>query len=234
VLASSSLLSKSQIDRLGERLKQQVTDEDLKLLNDYRNEFADAYEEVIQTIGRVVKIEPSGRAAKTDRSIVAKLRRESIRLSQIQDIAGVRIVVEDLAEQDRVTSRIAGEFQHVSVVDRRANPSHGYRAVHVIVRVNEKLVEIQIRSTLQHEWAQFSEALSDRFPGLKYGEGHPRHYQFLIALSEWIEAVEGRSGVSGEEADVESDELGKKLSDPRAVVAIMEMLRKLILDAPEG
>jgi putative GTP pyrophosphokinase len=177
------LLTKSQVDRLGERLKHEVTDDDLKLLNGYRNEFAEAYEEVVQTIRRVVRIEPSGRAAKSIPSIIAKLKRESVRLSQIQDIAGARIVVANILEQDRFADLVVSGFQQTHVVDRRLNPSHGYRAVHVIVRAADRHVEVQIRTSLQHQWAELSEACSDYFPELKYGGGDPEAYRRLLQIS---------------------------------------------------
>jgi hypothetical protein len=86
-------LSKTQIDRLGERLKLgSHTESDLRMLDEYRRSFGEAYEAVIQTI-RQHGAFPTGRSAKSTLSIVEKLRRESIRLSQMQDIAGCRIVV---------------------------------------------------------------------------------------------------------------------------------------------
>jgi ppGpp synthetase/RelA/SpoT-type nucleotidyltranferase len=36
------------------------------------------------------------------------------------------------------------------VIDRREKPSHGYRAVHVIVECGGRMVEIQVRTELQH------------------------------------------------------------------------------------
>ena len=91
---------------------------------------------------------------------------------QIQDIAGCRVVVLDIQEQDRVVAALCTLFPAASVMDRRANPSYGYRAVHVIAQVSGKLVEIQIRTSLQHLWAEFSEKLSDTLdPEIKYGGG---------------------------------------------------------------
>ena len=61
-----------------------------------------AYEEVIATIRGAVQLEPTGRPAKSTTSIIEKLRRETIRLTQIQDIAGCRLVVPDLKSQEHV------------------------------------------------------------------------------------------------------------------------------------
>ena len=58
-----------------------------------------------------------------------------------------------------------------SSADRRAVPSHGYRAVHVIVTVDHRLVEIQVRTTLQDLWAQVVERLADQWGrGIRYGD----------------------------------------------------------------
>jgi putative GTP pyrophosphokinase len=106
-------------------------------------------------------LEPTGRRAKSTAAIVDKLRRESIRLSQIQDVAGCRLVVSDVVEQDSVVASFRLSFNDIDVVDRRERPSHGYRAVHIIVRVRNKAVEVQVRTLLQHLWAELSEKLAD-------------------------------------------------------------------------
>src|SRR5436190_19232307 len=94
-------VSKTQVDRLGDRLKRgNITEEDLRLLDQYRRSFADAYETVVGMIRDTLELEPTGRPAKSTTSIADKLKRESIRLTQIQDIAGCRIIVADIAEQD--------------------------------------------------------------------------------------------------------------------------------------
>jgi hypothetical protein len=57
------------------------------------------------------------------------------------------------------------------VVDRRAEPVNGYRAVHVIVFPESVPIEIQIRTELQHEWAELFEKLADLVGrDIRYGE----------------------------------------------------------------
>ena len=95
-------ISKTQIDLLGDRLRRGFpSDTDLRILDDYRRSFGSAYELVVRTL-RELGLEPTGRPAKSTGALVEKLHRESIRLSQVQDIAGCRVVVADIAEQDRV------------------------------------------------------------------------------------------------------------------------------------
>ncbi|MBI2059523.1 MAG: hypothetical protein HYT87_07095 [Nitrospirae bacterium] len=75
-------------------------------------------------------------------------------------------------EQNRVVSDLTRLLPKAAVADRRETPSYGYRAVHVIPRIKGKLIEIQVRTLLQHLWGDFSEKLSDRFdPSIKYGGG---------------------------------------------------------------
>jgi len=188
----TSRISKTQIDRLGARLRKgQVSESDLRLLEDYRRAFGEAYRSVVLTIRRQHGLEPTGRPSKSTSSVIEKLQRETIRLSQIQDIAGCRVVVTDVAEQERVVASLRALFPGASIVDRRKTPTYGYRAVHVIVEVNERLVEVQIRTTLQHLWAELSEKFSDVVdPTIKYGGGESEVRNLLLGRSELVSRLE--------------------------------------------
>ena len=184
-------LSHEKVDQLGDRLRQDLTEDDLRLLDSYRRSFSAGYEGVNATIrGRLkyaLKSPLTGRPAKSTTSIIEKLQRETTRLSQVQDIAGCRLLVSDVRTQNRVVSRLRKVFSRVKVVDRRRSSSHGYRAVHVIVTVDAKPIEIQIRTVLQHAWAELSEKLADVIdPGIKYGTG-PK--ETLATLSEYSDLV---------------------------------------------
>src|SRR5438132_7745190 len=161
-------LSKTQVDKLGDRLRKgDITEADLRLLDEYRRSFSSAYEFIVTTIRKELELEPTGKPAKSTTAITEKVLRESIRLSQVQDIAGCRLV-----EQNGTVTLLQKLFQGVTVVDRRKNPSHGYRALHLIVRHEGKLVEIQVRTSLQHPWAELCEKEADVFdPLIKYGGG---------------------------------------------------------------
>ena len=142
------------------------------MLDEYRSTFIPAYQKVVQTIVQELHLEPTGRNAKTTDSIVQKLKRGSMKLSRMQDIAGCRLTVSDIVEQDGVVNSLLTLFPDSTVVDRRNKPSNGYRAVHVIVAEEGKRIEIQVRTEMQHLWAQYSEWLSDIIdPSIKYGGG---------------------------------------------------------------
>ncbi len=181
-------VSKTQIDRLGDRLKKgNITEDDLRLLDQYRRSFTEAYEIVVGDIRQKLGLEPTGRPAKSTTSISEKLRRESIRLTQIQDIAGCRLTVSDIANQESAVESLKQLFENVAISDRRQQPSHGYRAVHVIVSCRGKMIEIQVRTELQHLWAELSEKFSDIVgPSIKYGGGDEHTRETLMAASSMI------------------------------------------------
>ena len=164
-------MTNAALDRLGERLRHEMTAKDLTQLDTYRRGFGASYDEVVDRLRAELGLEASGRPAKSTAAIVDKLRRGSMRLTQMQDIAGCRVVVPDITNQSRLVGEMERMFD-VTVVDRRAHPSHGYRAVHIIVRSTPLPVEVQFRTDLQHVWAELSEKLADEFGiALKYGGG---------------------------------------------------------------
>ena len=181
-------LSNTQIDRLGDRLRtQEVTEADLRLLDEHRASFSASYLRVVEIVRTQLGLNPTGRQAKTTESIIAKLKRESgIKLSRMQDIAGCRIIVSNVISQDATTGWVRELFAKARIVDRREKPSHGYRAVHVVVNLDGRLVEIQIRTALQHLWAELSEKLSDLDPKIKYGGGPESVQESLARISKNI------------------------------------------------
>jgi putative GTP pyrophosphokinase len=185
-------LSKSQIDRLGQKLRAQTFQEtELATLDEYRRSFGPAYDRVVERVQAVLGVPVSGRPAKSTTSIVEKLNRESIRLSQIQDIAGCRAVVGDSLEQNRAVELLTKAFEDVEVQDRRAKPSHGYRAVHIIIREDGKLIEVQIRTVLQQVWAELSEKFADVVDAsVKYGGGPLSVRQLLDRVASLIIRIE--------------------------------------------
>jgi GTP pyrophosphokinase len=144
-----SAISKTQVDRLGDRLRRgEVSDDDARQLDDYRRSFADAYQEVVGGVRKATRPEPTGRPAKSTTSIVEKLQRETMRLTQMQDIAGCRLVVQDVLAQERVAKQLSDALPSAVVVDRRKQPSYGYRAIHIIATARRKPIEIQVRTEL--------------------------------------------------------------------------------------
>lgn len=101
-------------------------------------------------------------------------------LPVIRDLAGLRIVGDmTLDEQDEVLVTAAAALgvdqDDIKVIDRRAEPVQGYRALHGEVVIEGVRVEIQVRTVLQHEWAELYERAGDRFGrSIRYAEtDHP-------------------------------------------------------------
>ena len=168
-------ISSSQIDRLGERIRasEVIDPADLDLLQAFRAEHEEALIEVQARIERALPGVDQTARIKTIQTLHDKLRRQPTKLSRIQDIAGVRVVQEmDLNEQDLIVAALRREFENARVIDRRVEPSYGYRAVHVVVRVGRCNCEIQIRTSQQHLWAEIVERLADRWGRqIRYGSG---------------------------------------------------------------
>ncbi|MCC6385909.1 MAG: RelA/SpoT domain-containing protein [Dehalococcoidia bacterium] len=135
---------------------------------------------------------------KTRETLLEKLRRERTRLSTVHDVAGARVVIEG-SRQDQ--DAVADEVVHLlpatgKIVDRRANPSQGYRAVHVVAHVDGRWIEVQVRTRLQHLWAETFERLADQFGRrMRYEPvaSDSVEYQFtsaMLGLSEEMDAAE--------------------------------------------
>jgi len=160
-------MTKSALDRLGARLAASgpVANADLEELS----RAVGAYQKVLDEVkGQLTELGYRATTrVKTTGTLVDKLRRETARLSQVQTLAGARIVVRDRKLQDEARDAICEAFESMGctckVIDRRENPTYGYRAVHVIVYWDGIPVESQIRTELQDTWAQIVERMGDRW-----------------------------------------------------------------------
>jgi len=188
------IISGSQIDGLGDRMRKGALKEaDLRALDSYRLSHRPAYDLVVGTIRSELSLEPTGRPGKSTGAILAKIRRQRTRLSQMQDVAGCRLLVPTAAVQNAVVAKVLDLFPGAQVHDRRAKPSYGYRAVHIVVTLRHRSVEIQIRTRLQHLWAELSEKLADAYGNeVKYGGGPKAERDLLKELGELAEAAENQ------------------------------------------
>lgn len=129
-------------------------------------------------------------------SIINKLVRfKTMQLSQVQDIGGLRAVVNSLRqvrllEKNYHESNFAHE--HVKTTDYINDPkSSGYRSIHMIYRYRNManpiydglLIELQIRNKLQHAWATAVETMGTFLEqALKSSEG-PEEWLDFFALT---------------------------------------------------
>lgn len=181
--------SKSEIDQLGETLKlAPVSEASLIALDQFRLTFGASIDQVRRALNEQCGVQCSLRPSKSTPSIIAKLiRQPTLRLTQIQDIAGLRVIVKDYAEQDVLRDKVIGLYPDCKIYDRREKPSYGYRAVHLVMKVDGRLVELQIRTEFQHAWAQVLEKLADVYGHeIKY---MPTNYIFSNALSDMSDNI---------------------------------------------
>ncbi|HEX3362717.1 MAG TPA: RelA/SpoT domain-containing protein [Solirubrobacterales bacterium] len=119
-------------------------------------------------------------------TIAEKMVREpKMKLARMGDIGGVRAVVPSQSAAYHVARRLRKNWTITRFSDYVANPKpDGYRALHLINRHRGRLIEIQLRTRLQDNWANIVEVFSRTVaPGLKYGDGPSRPRQMLIDLA---------------------------------------------------
>jgi len=117
-------------------------------------------------------------------SIRRKLQRLTINLEQINDIAGCRAVLDDMAGVNALVEICENDLPHKirQQYPYIKNPKRdGYRSHHIVLNFedggrpdafNGRRVELQIRTRLQHSWATAVEAVGlYRGEELKQGEG---------------------------------------------------------------
>jgi putative GTP pyrophosphokinase len=163
-------------------------------------------------------------------------------LDEITDVAGLRITTYFARDVDRVAKVIAPRFSidEKNSVDRRKtidSDRFGYLSLHYIVRpkdVDDPLAragftsvpaEIQVRSILQHAWAEIEHDLGYKYPG-----GIPRHIRRRFSLAAGLLEIADqqfddiRADVERYERELQSD----LKSDMRAVMLDAHSLRAII------
>ncbi len=153
--------------------------------------------------------------------ILRKLRRLSVRLTQLQDIGGCRIIVRSNRQVDALKEYIEkriSETEHLNLVRAtdyrpRGRDDSGYRAVHLIIENKEKVIELQIRSMIQHYWAESIERTSVIYGShLKEQEGDPAVISYFKSLSDIFYELEAGRQPSGQ-AQVELDTLRRQAEE---------------------
>jgi Region found in RelA / SpoT proteins len=176
--------SRRQVNLLGTRLasRAEISDADYRMLEEIIACHEDALGRATPRLDGMaagVGVGPLAISSrpKTTGTIMDKLRRQSwLRLAGMQDLAGIRVVAGcSFAEQDLLAAEVERSFpgdpRPPRTRDRRNDPSHGYRAVHVIVSFEDLNIEVQVRTITQHLWADLMERLADRLGrGIRYGE----------------------------------------------------------------
>lgn len=181
-------LSKSQADRAGRTLQRFIHEDEgdlrtayeaLQVARAWRREHAQPLALVTPGVRNWVGQESDeivvAQRLKRMPQIINKLDRfRSMRLTQMEDIGGCRAVLANPAEVEAVAGRIESKWKVHDRSDYREHgkPGTGYRALHFIVVRRERLIEVQLRTRLQHDWAEVVERTASRLDyDLKDGQG---------------------------------------------------------------
>lgn len=175
-----------------------------------------------------------------------------MKLSQMQDIGGCRAVVDTVtnvtAMQDAYRQ---ARIRHVLVnsKDYIMNPkTSGYRSVHLVYRYrsdrktvyNGRLIEVQLRTKLQHAWATAVETASTFLQqDLKSSHGNIQWLGFFALVSSVFAQEEDCPGIPGVPKDVNrlrSDvrALAKELNVVQTLVANCEVIRRIDIPQEQG
>lgn len=223
------MLSKSRIDKIGNLLKNSTSLEksEYQALLQWRNSFSSTLD--YYHIKLKEKIDPAevkniSRRFKRIDSIHVKLKRfKTMRLSTLQDIAGLRVVLADELALQKAFTKLRGlpsKHELKKVDNYYAHPKQdGYRGIHLIYQSEKStLVEVQLRTELQHIWATAVEiygALQNT--SFKTGDGEQSWKEFFSYLSSYFAIKENSSPLT--------DHI--KLSEKKIKSKLIKLIKKL-------
>lgn len=227
--------TKRQVDFAGARLAEGPLmdpngyNQALEIINNWRSSHSfplNTFQTTLRRKGR--KIDPECLVAQRIKrlsSVSLKLRRyPGLRLSQMQDIGGCRIVLRDIkAVRDAVATYRRSDLKHdlARIDDYLLKPQvSGYRGVHLIYRYNSDKndvynslkIEMQIRSQFQHAWATAVETVGTFIrQSLKSSMGERDWLRFFALMGTIIAISEGTTAV--QHTPIRESELIHELQD---------------------
>lgn len=165
-------------------------------------------------------------------SIIKKLKiHKKMHLSRMQDIGGLRIVVENIKEVTLIRDELIEVGKHSRSKFSFANekdyietpPESGYRSIHLVYKYDKTIplkkqcrVEIQIRTRIQHSWATAIEVMGTFLnQPLKQNFGEQKYLDIFKDISKLFVSLEKRDidykFVQGIKKNIEDMELLKQL-----------------------
>ncbi|MBB3560137.1 ppGpp synthetase/RelA/SpoT-type nucleotidyltransferase [Rhizobium sp. BK512] len=206
------MYSKAKIDKAGSVLSKpptEITEESIELeyaFDDFRKRHLAPLSELTLDIQKMLT-EYGGRyyiaqRLKRKPQILRKLNRFSVRLTQLQDIGGLRIIVDKNTDVDNLIVFLEQKIQQQKSLYLKKKTDYrekgrdvtGYRSVHLIIESGKLNLELQIRSKIQHYWAESIERTSVIYGYLlKEQEGDTNVINYFKELSDiFFEMEAGR------------------------------------------
>lgn len=166
----TTLISKRELDRAGDALRFWRNDKEywnaIDLLNYWREQHVlpmDFYFDACRDLAKSPQYKGTLIAERLKRlpTIIDKLNRfPHMHLSSMQDVGGVRVILENIESLLSFDTEICQLPTLKSSKDYLAAPkASGYRGKHLIFERNGMLVEMQLRTQLQHLWATSVETI---------------------------------------------------------------------------
>lgn len=139
------------------------------------------------------------RLKRHDRIVEKLVRLPTLRLSQMEDVAGCRVVLDDIAQLRRLEDHVVSSWKVRRTDDYVAHPKpSGYRAVHVVVDRDDRQVEVQLRIRAHHAWAQMVDEialLGGALHRVKDGVGPDEVLEPLREMAEVLDEMSGDASV---------------------------------------
>jgi ppGpp synthetase/RelA/SpoT-type nucleotidyltranferase len=201
--------SKSKIDKAGSILSQadreydETTLEMEYVFEDYRRYHLEPLTkltlEIQQWLQTYDKKYYIAQRLKRRPQILRKLRRLSVRLTQLQDIGGCRIILEKNSDvddtigfiRDKIINSKLAKISRETDYRELGRDDTGYRAFHMILDVEGFKIELQIRSRIQHYWSESIERTSVIYGfRLKEKEGDQSVIDYFKQFSHALHEIE--------------------------------------------
>lgn len=256
------LYSKKKISKAGKKLISSKSIEErniaLELINSWRANHLQPLNVMKNSLLRIlkkIKVEPLIVSQRLKRltSIEYKLDlNEKMGLGGMQDIGGYRAVVKDTKDLFKLKKILEDDTQSHKLkrtVDYIMSPKpSGYRSVHFIYTYNSKsekykglLLELQIRTKLQHNWATAVETAGILTKtSLKSSQGPDEWLDFFIivsslfAIKEELPVLDVHTNNTMEELMVKCSKLTKKLKIIEILKALRISARQIEIDEFNG
>lgn len=196
------MVSNRKIDQIGDLLKKStdLNKEDTKKLLEWRNSFSATLDYYYQKLSEKIAQDRTvtlSRRLKRIESIQIKLKRfKTMRLSTLQDVAGLRVVLKDgnsLLKASSDIRKLSSRDKLKRLDDYHNSPKEdGYRGIHLVYQnESSKLIEIQFRTELEHIWATAVETYGElQNTSFKTGEGDEEWKEFFSYLSSYFSLKE--------------------------------------------
>jgi hypothetical protein len=202
------LPSKTRINKCGDALRRLVytndyprvddaeIDEAIRVVSTFRAAHAYPMQKIRYGLRSMVRTEGAqevlAQRLKRVPRIIRKLHRmEKTNLARLEDIGGCRAVLANGPELERVRARVVKNWRHEFGREPRDYISQpkaiGYRAVHFVVKRDDRAIEVQLRTRGQQAWADAVEQADARLKlNLKDGTGPAEMVEYFSAAGEVI------------------------------------------------